>query len=407
MSLSFLSARLIARALLAPALLAAGLVLSAPIALAQPPAPEAPLPAAAPPPSPAASPIAPGIRDEAGLWSEADRARMNQAVQDLFSRDGCLVVIETYQTLPGAENANVNLSDAAAVDRALNARRDELARLAGLQRPRLAVVMMVSSGGNRSAYSLWSNTLGNEERGALLKGIMDRTSGRFGPGMPGALAYLGGFLEGRETVQQPAPQKPAADFGIEETPGVHDEVGFWSQNGRARAEQLIQDLYQRFHVRVFVDGRLKMPPEWTRGVNFNDPGEKTRAFNGWLHQRTNELADGHPGITILILACQEVNGFLTNVAWRTPRALLDHAGARSGRKSEQRNHTATPGQGCPGVVRCADVCPGDPAGQRGAGDRPADASRGQPGAGALTAATCGFLEEGYRGIQKECRACVV
>jgi hypothetical protein len=138
-----------------------------------------------------------------------------------------------------------------------------------------------------------------------------------------ALAYVGGFLEGRATVQQPppqqpAPQQPAPNFSTAEAPGVHDEVGFWSQNDKARIDQLIQDLDQRFHVRVFVEAHLKMPPEWSRGVNLNDPAAKTQAFKGWLVKRTNELADGHPGITILVLACKEPDGYLTDVAWRTP-----------------------------------------------------------------------------------------
>lgn len=197
---SSLYPRLAAQSLLALTLLAAGLVQPASgdgVPPPQPFAPERTLPPDSPPPTPA--PVPPS-RDEAGVWSAAERTKLTQTIHDLFRRYGCQVVIETYRTLPEGQGDGVDLSDHAAVDRVLIARIHEHYREAARTHARLRVILVFSSRGERFAHGVWSlnSALGKEDRDTLANEVRDRLRGHFVRGVPDTLAHIGAFLERKQ-----------------------------------------------------------------------------------------------------------------------------------------------------------------------------------------------------------------
>jgi hypothetical protein len=156
------------------------------------------------PEAPPARTIGPGVDDKGEIWDEDEREKITKAVQQLH-RNRCYVLIETWKTVPDGAG-DVDITDGAAVQRALDKRRSQLIEKMDNHDNDIAHVIVLSKTKPYSRWTWWVY-FAKDQVDDICKQFDELVGTK---GMSAALAYLHEVME-RRGQQQEADRRAAAE----------------------------------------------------------------------------------------------------------------------------------------------------------------------------------------------------
>lgn len=274
-----------------------------------------------PPEAPAKAKLGPGVHDDGGIWADAVRQSIKEVVRNLYADYRCYVLIETYDGVP-AQAGEVDLSDPSAVDQALNARRNELAKLADRRNTVFSLILVQSKRGHRFSCNMSYPAFGKEEGEHIVHEVVHRLHTR---NVPDALSYLRLMVAGK-----PAPSAEGNSTQHNGGSFFHDGAGWWTAADQAKLQRLAADIMRRYKCKVFIETRPTLPARLARGQDLSDHIVADRLFSTWANPRSAAVSS-KDGLNINLFACAEIHMFGVRINWLAPdrrwtkeeRALAD------------------------------------------------------------------------------------